>query len=110
MMAALAHNKHVAAPPADPAEAPMSEADFRIIERASAICDHPPAVDLDQRAEQALTEAQAILRDLDAVEMADESTDEPPVIDWKSVALAAWHSEGWARAAQEYRAKRGVCQ
>jgi hypothetical protein len=56
--------------PLDPAEEPMPEAAFEIIQRAHELCGHPPAVDLtvdlEQRAEQALNEARAILRDLDA--------------------------------------------
>jgi hypothetical protein len=71
--------------------------------------------------EQALSEARAILRDLDAVEMADESTNvielhtanacatwklPQSIRDWKQAAQDAWHS-GWARAAAEYQFERG---
>jgi hypothetical protein len=163
-MAALAHS--LDEEPLDPAEAPMSEADFRIIERAHAICDHAPARELtaephdkfsrrlenwnldEQRAEQALIphavkilraqiRAGELLREMAQkgeravrknmksqpatsklsdlgvsktclVELGDDETDEvKPVTDWKRVAQDAWHSEGWAQAAQEYRTKRG---
>jgi hypothetical protein len=79
MMAAAAQNLDEE-PHADPAEAPMSAADFRIIERAHQLCDHAPARELTaelakrsehrgkrnpsdppkQRAEQALTEGDLI--------------------------------------------------
>jgi thioesterase domain-containing protein len=106
-MAALAHS--LDDEPIDPAEAPMSEADFQVIQRAHEICGHPPAVDVEQRAEQALTEARTLLQDLDAVEMADEPTDEvnPPVTDWKQAAQDAWDGESWKDAATDYRTKRG---
>jgi hypothetical protein len=82
--------------------------------------DDEPQVTLD---EQALSEARAILRDLDAVEMADESTNvielhsanafaawKPPqsLRDWKRAAEAAWHGASWKDAAEAYhRAERG---
>jgi hypothetical protein len=137
-MAALAH-KHVAAPPADSAEAEMSEAAFAIIERASAICGHPPARELPaepegclivratkilsaqilaaellhemkQRGDSDFGVSETCLVETDSDEsqhcnssLGDDETDEPPVIDWKEVAQDAWRSEGWARAAKEYR-------
>jgi hypothetical protein len=56
--------------PIDPAEGPMPDAAFEIIQRAHEICGHPSAIDLaaelEQRAEQALSEARTILQDLDA--------------------------------------------
>jgi hypothetical protein len=96
--------------PIDLAEAAMPAAAFEIIQRAHAICDHPPAVDLtvdlEQSAEQALNEARAILRDLDAE---TEPTDDvkPLVPDRKQAAADAWAGESWAQAAKEYQVKRG---
>jgi hypothetical protein len=92
----------------------MPAASFEIIQHAHQLCGHPPAreltaePELEQRAEQALTEARTILQDLDAVdEMADESTDDLVIDFWAQAAQDAWHGEGWAQAAQEYRATRG---
>jgi hypothetical protein len=79
-MAAIAHQL---IEPLDPAEAEMSEADFEIIQRAHAVCEHPPArelpveIGLDQRAQQALSEARAVLQDLDA-ETETRPTVSPP--------------------------------
>lgn len=70
-MAAIAHQL-IDEPQDDPAKSAMSEAAFEVILRAHAICGHPPArelpveVDLEQRAERARSEAQAILEGLDA--------------------------------------------
>jgi hypothetical protein len=93
-MAAVAQN--IDEEPTDPAEAAMSEAAFEVIQRAHTICGHPPAVDLtaelEQRAEQALSEARTMLQD---------------VPDWKQAAQDAWHGESWAQAADEYQVKRG---
>jgi hypothetical protein len=66
--------------PLDPAEAEMSEAAFEVIQRAYAICGHPPArelpveVGLDQRAEQALAEAQVILQEFVAESLTEAVT------------------------------------
>jgi hypothetical protein len=43
-MAALAHSH--GDEPLDPAEEPMSEADFQVIQRAHQLCDHAPAREL----------------------------------------------------------------
>jgi hypothetical protein len=92
----------------------MSAADFQVIERAHQLCDHAPARELS--AEVGLEErARAIFEELlpttvgegCLVELGDDETDEPPVIDWQQVAADAWHSEGWAHAAKEYAGLRG---
>jgi hypothetical protein len=131
MMAAAAHQLDDE-PQDDPAEDPMSEADFRIIRRASELCDHAPTRhELTAEPDCLITHAVKILgaqiraaalvremaergefSDLGVTEtclvelrLSDDETDEPPV-DWKEVAQAAWHDEGWKDAAVEYR-KRG---
>jgi hypothetical protein len=126
-MAALAHSH--GDEPLDPAEEPMPAAAFEIIQRAHQLCDHAPAVDLaadlKQRAEQARSEAQAILSELAAESLTEatpifppensgnspppaEPTDVKPLVpDWKQAAQDAWHGESWAQAAAEYQVKRG---
>ena len=71
-MSAVAHSFDDESP--DPAEAAMSEADFRIIERAHQLCERAPAVDLEQRAAaicqrlcEELNEG-ALLRAIDALD------------------------------------------
>jgi hypothetical protein len=109
-MTAAAH-QHVDEPQDDPAEAAMSEADFRISERVHEICGHAAARELPAEVTKApgslryaaicmslcaeLNEG-ALLRDL-------ETETEPT--DWKEVAQTAWH-EGWAAAAVEYQVTR----
>jgi hypothetical protein len=116
MMAALAHS-HGDEPQDDPAEAAMSEAAFAIIQRAHAICGHPPAREL-LPAEVGLEErARAIFEELlpttvgegCLVELVDDETDEPSV-DWRQAAANAWAGEGWTKAAEDYHTKRGVRQ
>jgi hypothetical protein len=129
-MAAVAQN--LDEEPLDPAEAEMPAAAFAVIQRAHQLCDHPAArelaaePDLEQRAEEALSEARTILQDLDAESLTDEATPifppensgnspppaEPtdevkPAVDWKQVAQNAWHSESWTKAAEDYHTKRG---
>jgi hypothetical protein len=63
--------------PIDPAEGPMPDAAFEIIQRAHEICGHPPAVDrsaeLEERAGRALAEARAILDGLGEVSVDETS-------------------------------------
>jgi hypothetical protein len=136
-MAALAHS--LDDEPIDPAEAEMSEADFRIIERAHELCGRAAVRELpaeldEQRNSQncelpALTRialkilrsqirAGELVREMKLSDLGDDETDEVEFLvtegsrepssrcDWQQVAQAAWHDEGWARAAKEYQFAR----
>jgi hypothetical protein len=126
-MAALAHSHD--AEPIDPAEEPMSEAAFEIIQRAHAICNHAPAVDLTvdlgnselsnakhvsllphaikiMSAQFRAGELLAEMKERGASDLADavrevNETDEVPAAD------AWWRSESWTKAAEDYHTKCG---
>jgi DNA-binding CsgD family transcriptional regulator len=96
------------------AVAEMSAAAFAVIQRAHAICGHPPAsempaeVGLDEERARAIFEEllPTTVGDGCLVEVVDDETDEV-VTDWAQIAADAWAGESWAQAAKEYQVKRG---
>jgi hypothetical protein len=131
MIAALKHDDDDE-PHADPAEEPMSEAAFAVIQQAHQLCDHPPARELTAEPDEptltriairilssqiragqlvrAMEERGDFDLDVGKTCLLDDETDDLGT-DWAEVARAVWDSEGWKDAAEDYhRTRRGVRQ
>jgi hypothetical protein len=123
-MAAVAHSFDDDEP-IDPAEEPMPAADFRIIERAHAVCGHAMARELTAEHDLIAHAAKILSAQIRALALSakateniqnsykhaadvlddfgDDEPDEP--VDWQQVAANAWN-EGWRAAAVEYQVTR----